>query len=133
MNQITEVNGVEKFDAKSYAESFFGICQKLKGKNKDFFIMLAGMDASAPSWMPGMEDEEFSRNVDILLGAFVRGSAQSDLHGGSPTPINIIYRRLGHHILILTLPSPVVRMRAGRGTIRTYEWELALLKELGVD
>jgi hypothetical protein len=51
-------------DEKSYAEVTAEFAKKLKEKNKDFFIMLSGFDASAPSWMPGMQDEEiFLRKI----------------------------------------------------------------------
>ena len=103
-------------DAKSYSEVSFEFAKKLKEKNKDYFIMLAGMDASAPSWMPGMEDEEiFLRkisNFQFLISNYIDGLASHSYpnpgFAGSP-------------------------MASGRGTVRTYEWELELLKELGVN
>ena len=106
-------------DAKSYAEISFEFAKKLKEKNKDFFIMLAGMDASAPSWMPGMEDEEkFLR--EIVQGLTLpEGQTLQNIDG------------LASH----SYPNPAFAgspYATGRGTIRTYEWELALLKELGV-
>ena len=44
-------------DEKSFAEVTMEFAKELKNKNPDFFIMIAGLDASAPSWPPGLEDE----------------------------------------------------------------------------
>ena len=101
-------------DAKSYAEVSLEFAKKLKERNKDFFVMLAGMDASAPSWMPGLEDEEtFLRRLSSYEDSlqYIDGLASHSYpnpgFSGSPYAM-------------------------GRGTVRTYEWELTLLKELGI-
>ena len=101
-------------DEKSYAEISFEFAKKFKEKNPDFFIMLAGFDASAPSWRPGMEDEEvFLRRLSLdkdslqYLDGLASHSYPNPGFSGSPYAV-------------------------GRGTVRTYEWELGLLKELGV-
>ena len=102
-------------DEKSYAEVASVFAQKLKEKNKDFFIMLAGFDASAPSFYPGLEDEEvFLRSVlneDGPLMDYIDGWASHSYPnpGFSGSPWDF-----------------------GRGTVRTYQWELDLLKSLGV-
>ncbi len=105
-----------EIDEKSYAEVTAEFAKKLKEKNKDFFVMLAGFDASAPSWPPGMEDEEvFLRKVfqdqrtDLIenIDGLASHSYPNPAFSGSP-------------------------FATGRGTIRTYEWELELLKSLGV-
>src|SRR3989344_2873439 len=44
-------------DANNYAEIALTFAKQLKEKNQDYFIMLAGLDASAPSSNPGFEDE----------------------------------------------------------------------------
>ncbi|VVA43738.1 conserved exported hypothetical protein [Candidatus Roizmanbacteria bacterium] len=130
-------------DAKSYAKVSLEFAKKLKEKNKDFFVMLAGMDASAPSWMPGMEDEEiFLRKmlIDSVSEPFPSGfgSQKVDLHAArnpvSSTPINIFNYIDGwaSH----SYPNPGFSgspYASGRGTVRTYEWELGLLKELGIN
>ncbi|MFA6081296.1 MAG: hypothetical protein WC741_02725 [Patescibacteria group bacterium] len=101
-------------DEKSYAEIAAEFAKRLKEKNKDFFIMLAGFDASAPSWPPGMEDEEvFLRRLssyeDSLqyIDGWASHSYPNPGFSGSP-------------------------FTSGRGTVRTYEWELGLLRNLGV-
>jgi hypothetical protein len=77
---------------------------------------LAGFDASAPSWMPGMEDEEkFLREIPNLKSQI----------------LNYIDGWASH-----SYPNPGFAgspYATGRGTVRTYEWELGLLKELGID
>lgn len=111
-------------DAKSYAKVSVEFAKKLKEKNKDFFVMLAGLDASAPSWMPGMEDEEtFLREVFQGQSLSASQHVRTDLIG--------FIDGLASH----SYPNPAFSgspYAAGRGTVRTYEWELALLKELGV-
>ena len=103
-------------DIKSYAEVSLEFAKKLKEKNKDFFVMLAGFDASAPSWMPGLEDEEvFLQGLTLVEGR----TLWSYLDG------------LSSH----SYPNPGFSgspYAMGRGTVRTYEWELELLRQLGV-
>jgi len=103
-------------DIKSYAEVSLEFAKKLKEKNKDFFVMLAGFDASAPSWMPGLEDEEvFLQGLTLVEGQ----TLWSYLDG------------LSSH----SYPNPGFSgspYAMGRGTVRTYEWELELLRQLGV-
>ncbi len=103
-------------DEKSFARVTVEFAKKLKEKNQDFFIMLAGFDASAPSWPPGMEDEE------IFLRRAIEEKADlfENIDG------------LSSH----SYPNPAFAgspYAVGRGTIRTYQWELNLLRSLGVD
>lgn len=103
-------------DPNNYAQVVFELAKSLKEKNSDFFVMLAGFDASAPSWMPGMEDEEkFLREIPNLKSQI----------------LNYIDGWASH-----SYPNPGFAgspYATGRGTVRTYEWELGLLKELGID
>lgn len=103
-------------DEKSFARVTVEFAKKLKEKNQDFFIMLAGFDASAPSWPPGMEDEE------IFLRRAVEEREDLFEHVDG----------LSSH----SYPNPAFAgspYATGRGTIRTYQWELDLIKSLGVD
>ncbi len=115
-------------DAKNYAEVSLEFAKKLKEKNKDFFVMLAGFDASAPSWMPGMEDEE------TFLRQIIQGPSEGQSLSASQslrTDLISLIDGLSSH----SYPNPGFSGRpyaVGRGTVRTYEWELGLLKELGV-
>lgn len=103
-------------DVKSYADVSLTFARTLKEKNPDFFVMLAGFDASAPSWMPGMEDEElFLRSVlnkDRSLIDYIDGWASH------------------------SYPNPGFSGSVwdnGRGSIRTYDWELRMLRGMGVN
>lgn len=102
-------------DVKSFAKVSMEFAKKLKEKNGDFFVMLAGFDASAPSWMPGLEDEEI----------FIKG-----LINQAPTIFDYVDGWSSH-----SYPNPGFSgspYAGGRGSIRTYEWELGLLNSLGI-
>ncbi len=106
-------------DEKSYAEVTAEFAKKLKERNKDFFVMLAGFDASAPSWMPGMQDEEIFLREIIQGPTLQEGRTLPNIDGWS-----------SH-----SYPNPAFSgspFASGRGTVRTYEWELELLRNLGV-
>ncbi len=113
--------------AKNYGEVATEFAKKLKEKNKDFFVMLAGLDASAPSAMPGMEDEEKFLEKMFSVGNDLRVVPVG--HDG-PTLQQYIDGLASH-----SYPNPGFSgspYSVGRISIRTYEWEIALLKELGV-
>ena len=114
-NHATEWGG--KVDAQNYAEVAKEFANKLKGSNKDYFIMLAGMDASAPSQIPNYEDEEkFLTEVIEKI---------------DPRQFNRQFDGLASH----SYPNPGFvgsPYAQGRGTIRGYEWELSLLNSIGV-
>ena len=114
-NHATEWGG--NIDAEGYAKISFEFAKQLKEKNRDYFIMLAGFDASAPSSYPNFEDEAvfinkifiekpelFSEN---LIDGLVSHSYPNPGFNGSP------YDR-------------------GRATVSTYDWELSYLKSLGM-
>ncbi|MDP3998653.1 MAG: hypothetical protein Q8P89_03490 [bacterium] len=106
-------------DPLSYREVAFEFAQKLKEKNPDFFVMMAGFDAAAPHKLPAYEDEElFLRSILISPGDkgkeifnYLDGWASHSYpnHGfvGSPQAL-------------------------GRNSVQTYLWELGLLRFLGV-
>ena len=116
-------------DEKSYAKVAFAFAKALKEKNQDFFVMLAGFDASAPSWQPGMEDEEvFIRKM--LIDSV---SDSKKISPSSSTPINIFDYIDGwaSH----SYPNPGFAGSPydwGRGSVKSYEWELGMLQRLGV-
>jgi len=103
-------------DVKSYANVSLAFAKALKEKNKDFFVMLAGFDASAPHLPPNFYDEErFIKeifNFKFLIFNYLDGwsshSYPNPAFSGSPYD-------------------------SGRGTVRTYQWELEMLKRLGVN
>lgn len=115
-NHATEWGGV--VDAADYRDRVMELAQKIKAKNTDFFLMLAGLDASAPSSLPNYEDEyiflenffdkETIQQYNNLFSGWTSHSYPNPGFSGSPN---------GY----------------GRGSIRTYQWELEVLKELGVN
>jgi len=112
-NHASEWGG--EVDVRSFTEVTFEFSKKLKEKNQDFFIMIAGFDASAPSWPPGMEDEEVFLQKMINLKSEI---------------FNYIDGLASH-----SYPNPGFAgspLGWGRGTVRTYQWELDLLRSLGV-
>jgi len=104
-------------NAKNYGETSFEFAKKLKEKNKDYFIMLAGMDASAPSYPPNMEDEELFFKEMLHATSY---KLQDYVDG------------LSSH----SYPNPGFAgspYDTGRKSIRGYQWELQMLKTLGVE
>lgn len=102
-------------DPVDYAEVAGAFLTALKNKSPDFWVMLAGFDAAAPSKPPQYEDEAIFLK-QILNSQFLNFNSLDGWvshsypnHGFVGTPYDI-----------------------GRNSIRTYQWELALLKELGL-
>ena len=104
-----------KVDAKSYAEALDKFITTLKSKNSDFFVLNAGFDASSPSKAPLFEDElNFTAQMNQAvpgifdrLDGWVSHSYPNPGFAGSPNGI-------------------------GRGTVRTWYWEIQQLRNLGV-
>lgn len=102
-------------DAKSYAKVLDKTITALKSKNGDFFVLNGGFDASTPNQLPNYQDEvsfleEVQKEVPGIfekLDGWVSHSYPNPAFLGSPNDI-------------------------GRGTVRTYLWELSLLRNLGV-
>lgn len=99
---------------EQYAEVLTAIAQKLKETNEDFFILPAGLDSSAPNGSSTMDEEQFLRRAFSfkpellsLLDGWTSHSYPNPGFSGSP-------------------------YANGRGTLQTYTWELALLKNLGL-
>lgn len=112
-NHATEWGG--EVDPEGYGKVASVFAQKLKEKNKDFFVMLAGFDASAPHYPTTYEDEELFlgqiSNFKFLISNYIDGWASHSYPnpGFSGSPWD-----------------------TGRKSIRGYEWELALLKNLNI-
>ncbi len=102
-------------DAKDYAKVLDRTIAALKLKNSDFFVLNGGFDASAPPRAPKYEDQlTFMQQMnEAVPGIFERldgwtsHSYPNPEFAGSPDD-------------------------NGRGTIRTYLWEMGQLKSLGV-
>lgn len=102
-------------DPASYAKVLDKTIDALKKKSADFFVMNAGFDASAPHQPPNYFDEvsfllEMEKAVPGIfakLDGWVSHSYPNPEFVGSPNGV-------------------------GRGTIRTWFWELQQLRNLGV-
>lgn len=112
-NQAQEWGGF--VDAKSYVKTLDKIITALKNKNQDFFVLNAGLDASAPQKPPNFSDELlFLKQMnEAVPGIFEK------LDGW----VSHSYPNPG----FVGLPDAI-----GRGTVNTYSWELDQLKSLGV-
>lgn len=113
-NHATEWGGA--VDPEGYADIARTYAKALKKKNSNYFIMLAGLDASAPSSSPFYEDEE-----NYLRRIFNKISSSE---------FNELFSGLSSH----SYPNPGFvgsPYGMGRGTVRTYQWELNLFRELG--
>ncbi len=112
-NQGHEWDG--QVDPKDYAQTLDKTITALKMKSSDFFVLNGGFDASAPNKPPSFEEElNFIKNMnDAIPGIFNR------LDGW-----------VSH-----SYPNPEFSAppdKTGKGSIRTWVWELAQLKDLGV-
>src|SRR3989344_543595 len=100
---------------EEYADILASFAKELKATSPDFFILPAGLDASAPNSNSTMDEEAFLRRMIAkqpdavsLLDGWTTHSYPNPGFSGSP------------HAL-------------GRGTLRSYLWELSLLgKQLPV-
>ncbi len=107
-----------RVDAYNFAETAKAFAEKLKAKNPDFFVMLGAVDASAPSSMPNYLGEEY------FLQNFFQKVSTSD------------YEKLFDGLTSHSYPNPAFSgspWDSGRGTVKSYEWELGLLGRLGVN
>jgi len=113
-NHATEWGGA--VDPKDYAKVAFAFAKTLKERNPNFFVMLAGFDASAPHLPPKFYDEKL----------FLK-----DLIDHQPEIFKFIDGWASH-----SYPNPAFSGSPydfGRGTVRTYQWELNLLRQIGVE
>lgn len=112
-NQGHEWGGV--VDPKMYAEILDKFIITVKIKNRDFFVLNAGLDSSAPSRPPQYEDQlvfmkQMEQEVPGIfnkLDGWVSHSYPNPGFSGSPHAV-------------------------GRGTIRNWFWELQRLRSFGV-
>lgn len=104
-------------DAKDYAKVAKEFAQKLKEKNPDFFVMLAGLDASSPNWLPQLADEQ------IFLKELLDSITAEEFNKLFSGWVSHSYPNPGF------LASPY---NSGRGSVRNYQWELDYLNQLGI-
>lgn len=101
-------------DPAGYANYLTSVSQKLKAASGDFFVLPAGFDASAKNSRDTMDEAKFIR---VMLKA-------------SPSVFDGIDGWTSH-----SYPNPDFSgspTDTGRGTVGTFDWELALISGLGV-
>ncbi|MBN1169295.1 hypothetical protein JXA63_05405 [Candidatus Woesebacteria bacterium] len=104
-----------EINPEEYANYLFSLSQKLKERSDEFFIMPAGFDASAPNSKETISEELY---IDLML--------QSNIN-----TFEYIDGWASH-----SYPNPNFSGSVydnEKGSIRTYEWEVGLLKNLGIN
>lgn len=103
-----------EINPREYARILKTYSMSLKTKSEDFFILGAGLDASAPNGKATMDEVTFLREMiseepDIFsyIDGFASHSYPNPGFSGKPTDV-------------------------GRGTLKTYRWEKQLLTSFGV-
>ena len=97
-----------------YSDYLYEFSKKLKEKSNDFFVLAAALDASAPNDSKHMDYEKFTKKLIAR-----HPDIYENIDG------------LNSH----SYPNPNFfgsTKDKRRGSIKTYEWELLLLNELGV-
>lgn len=112
-NHSTEWGG--EINPEEYASYLIEFTKKIKESSDDFFVLQGGFDASAPSDDKHMEEEEYiTRMISV-----------------EPDVFEIIDGWSSH-----SYPNPGFQGSVddlGRGSIRTYQWEMQLLENLGLN
>ncbi|MBI2019349.1 hypothetical protein HYS95_01605 [Candidatus Daviesbacteria bacterium] len=104
-----------KVDASDYAKTLDQLITMLKNKNQDFFVLNAGLDASAPNQLP--------RYLDVL-------SFMQQMEQAVPGILQKLDGWVSH-----SYPNPAFAgspYASGKGTVRSWYWELQQLRNLGV-
>lgn len=112
-NHATEWGG--RISPQEYAQYLVSFSQKAKDTSEDFFVLPAGLDASAPNDKSHMSEETFIQTVLNTTPDFFSAVDGWTSHS---------YPNPGFSGSIAD---------KGKGSIRTYQWELALLKNKGVE
>ncbi|MBI3379643.1 hypothetical protein HY029_02715 [Candidatus Gottesmanbacteria bacterium] len=112
-NHATEWGGY--ISPSEYAQILTKFSETLKSASKDFFILPAGLDASAPNGNQTMDEIDFIKSmINTKTNVF------SQIDGW-----------VSH-----SYPNPGFRGLSsdeGRGTLKTYRWEIEVLKNFGVN
>lgn len=109
-------------DPAEYATYVKTFSQKLKATNSDYFVMQAGLDASATT---SYSDKRKKNLASMDEQEFIREELASQ-----PDLFNFVDGWASH-----SYPNPDFSGNAGdsgRGTIKTFDWELSFIKSLGV-
>lgn len=103
-------------DARDYARVLEKTIRALKNKSQDFFVMNAGFDASSPQKLPLYQDQaSFMQDMnEEVPGIFEKIDGWSSHSYPNPGFVS----------------SPTAK---GRGTVRTFQWEINELLNLGIN
>lgn len=99
---------------EAYATYVKEFTNKLKNTNPDYFVIPAGFDASLPSGKNSLEESSYLRRMQLI----------------EPDVFELVDGWASH-----SYPNPNFsssEYASGKGTIRTFEWEMSYLKNLGV-
>lgn len=102
-------------NASEYGKYLETFAKKLKEASSDFFVLSAGLDASATNAFGTMEESKFLRQ---MISA-------------NPNAFENIDGWTSH-----SYPNPAFSGKEtdrGKGTIRSFEWETSTLKSLGIN
>jgi hypothetical protein len=103
-----------KIDPPGYADIFLKYRKKLKERSEDFFVLPAGLDTAASNDGEAMNAESYIRQMI----------------SGHPEMLDMMDGWTSH-----SYPNPGFSgsvYGSGKGSIRSYSWEISLLKELGL-
>jgi hypothetical protein len=102
-------------DPDGYADIAIKFAVKLKSVSDDFFILPAGLDAAAANYGETMDISVFLREIN----------------NSHPDFFNLIDGWNSH-----SYPNPAFSgspIATGKGTIKSYDWELNFLKSIGIN
>lgn len=105
----------EEINPEEYTKHLETFSKKLKTASSDFFVLPAGLDASAANGRETMSEDQFLKRM----------------LESNPNIFNHIDGWTSH-----SYPNPNFsgsNDAEGRGTVKTFEWELEYLKKLGLD
>jgi hypothetical protein len=108
-NRADEWGG--QVNSQNFAEVVLNFSKTLKETNPDFFVMMAGFDSAAPHLPPEYEDQAF----------FLKKAVSAE-----PEIFQYLDGWVSHSY-------PKSQFSSGRNSVLNYQWELNLLKNLGVD
>jgi hypothetical protein len=104
-----------EINPEEYSRYLVDFSQKLKNASDEFYILPAGFDASASNSKETMEESLFLRKIAIsnkdyfeAIDGWASHSYPNPAFSGSPDAF-------------------------GKGTVRSYQWELSFLKGLGIN
>lgn len=100
-------------DPAAYTDILRSFSNELKSRSKDFFILPAGLDASAPNGQSTMDETMFLKQM----------------YDHDPRVFDLIDGWVSH-----SYPNPGFKAPAekiGRESLKTYQWEISYLRTLG--